>query len=866
MPIAFDRSICCDLNETISREWLVTNGLGGYAAGTVAGMLTRMQHGLLVVSPAEATEDAATPQLLLAKIDEEIVFDERTYYLGTNEYTDGMLSPSGFAHLETFRLEEGFPVFTYHLGGIDGIMLEKRIWMPHGYNTTYIQYRVLRSRIDADSDADRAGMRSFAFAQDDNKPGRKVVSGHGNRGTSPSFLAYPEASQRVLSLTLLPFSAHRPHHQPQYGNNDWHFQVQVHSSEPPAAIILSAAKDLSAVGAINRPLQLPRGVAGCSIRAWDGALPYSIFAVGHPDSQTTFIPTGVWYWHFLRRHEQAAGRSAIDDLYLPGVIRTKLWPGEDATLTIIATTEELSSLTFSSSWLNLSYKHSLDRQIEFASDFLQPQRYFGEGGETSHSINVLPLPTSSDETYADREGETFLRLLLQAADRFLIYRPLPHSEQGAFERLFFRSPESSPVILSDYYGLEDSTRDMLIALSGLTLVTRRYDEARHILRNLARYFQHGMLPDRFCLGAINRAPTEHNYGSVDTTLWYFYALDQYVQATNDYEFLDDLYQRLVESIDWYILGTYNGIQVDACDGLLRAAQPGKALTWMNASIDGVPVTPRQGKPVEVNALWYHALSLMHEWSQRQQRLDSNITSHTPSYYKELATRCKQSFHQRFLGRDQPRGRDKSGHGNSGASPYLYDVIDGPDGDDASMRPNQLLALSLRYPLLDKEYRQAVFDLVTQHLVTPYGLRTLAPQEAGYRGELKEDQQEQQQTLHQGSVWPWLIGPYIDAMLNIPPGYPPGAPLPWTKWQKGLAILEPFRKQFSTGLLGMIGGVYNGDSSTGYKPASALSVGEILRVYNLFVHQQVQRPVDLLPVNRLSTRLGTRDTSTQNKHE
>src|SRR5712692_9104885 len=187
MPIAFDRSICCDLNETISREWLVTNGLGGYAAGTVAGMLTRMQHGLLVASPAEATEDTATPQLLLAKIDEEIIFDERTYFLGTNEYTDGTMSPSGFAHLETFRLEEGFPVFTYHLGGIDGIMLEKRIWMPHGYNTTYIQYRVLRSRIDADTDADRAGgttyglpgrdrlemrpaPRSFAFAQDDNMP------------------------------------------------------------------------------------------------------------------------------------------------------------------------------------------------------------------------------------------------------------------------------------------------------------------------------------------------------------------------------------------------------------------------------------------------------------------------------------------------------------------------------------------------------------------------------------------------------------------------------------------------------------------------------------------------------------------------
>src|SRR5438132_10159574 len=139
MPITFDRSICCDLNETIGREWLVTNGLGGYAASTIAGVLTRLEQGLLVASSPEGKK----PQLLVAKMDEEIVFDERKYYLGTNEYRDGTLNPAGFGHLEAFRLEEGFPVFTYQLGGIDGIMLEKRIWMPHGFNTTYIQYRLL---------------------------------------------------------------------------------------------------------------------------------------------------------------------------------------------------------------------------------------------------------------------------------------------------------------------------------------------------------------------------------------------------------------------------------------------------------------------------------------------------------------------------------------------------------------------------------------------------------------------------------------------------------------------------------------------------------------------------------------------------
>jgi glycogen debranching enzyme len=406
--------------------------------------------------------------------------------------------------------------------------------------------------------------------------------------------------------------------------------------------------------------------------------------------------------------------------------------------------------------------------------------------------------------------------------------------------LFFHTEEHIPVILSDYFGLEDGTRDMLIALPGLTLVTQRYDEARRILRNLACYFKQGLLPDR--LPSRERPLEEHDYGSVDTTLWYFYTLDQYLRATHDYEFLDDLYQRLVESIDWYIRGTYNGIQVDARDGLLRANQPGKALTWMNASVYGVPVTPRQGKPVEVNALWYQALSLMHEWAQRQQTSHAS-TCHAPSYYEERAAHCKRSFHQRFW---YPAG----GH--------LYDVIDGPGGDETSFRPNQLLALSLHYPVLDKEYRQAIFASVTEQLVTPYGLRTLAPQEAEYQGQLKESQEEQQRALHQGSVWPWLIGPYIDAMLSTMPACTANESQQQgqqeTLWQNGLAVLEPFRKQFSIGLLGMIGGVYSGDvpQQVEYKVTSALSVGEILRVYNLFIQQEARQSINLLNSKRVSS--------------
>ena len=202
MSIAFDRSICCDLNETISREWLITNGIGGYAAGTVAGTLTRMQHGLLVASCNEAW-----PRLLLAKIDEEIVFDQRTYYLGMNEYRDGTMNPAGFVHLETFHLEEGFPVFTYRIGGIDGILLEKRIWMPPEVNTTYIQYRVLRT-----STPDGPVYRNSTWNRHDIST--RTSYGHG-------YYEHPDGDRRVLTLKLLPFAAHRPCNEPQYGNNEW---------------------------------------------------------------------------------------------------------------------------------------------------------------------------------------------------------------------------------------------------------------------------------------------------------------------------------------------------------------------------------------------------------------------------------------------------------------------------------------------------------------------------------------------------------------------------------------------------------------------------------------------------------------------
>jgi len=792
MTISFDRSVCCDLNQTISREWLVTNGLGGYAAGTVAGVLTRIQHGLLVAT----SPNAVTPQLLFAKIDEEISFDQRTYYLGTNEYRDGTLSPAGFVHLEAFRLEEGFPVFTYRLGGIEGIFLEKRIWMTQGHNTTYIQYRALSTTNTEQSGYRRSGITG-------------ALSPFGRHPASQALL---QETQCSLALTLLPLVANRSHNRLQRGSNSVHYHVQVHHTE-----------ESQLADARTATVHFPKGVAGCTIWPGDDVQSYHLLAVGHAESQVTFLPTGVWYRNFLHRQDRTTHDPATDDFYLPGVIRATLWPNDEAILTVIVSNEEISSLPIHRERLSRSYYECIDEQRQFTENLLHPQRYFGEAGEAAQALQLraLPLATTSDPYEG---GKEYLSLLLQASNHFLSQYRFSHTTQKAYSGSYmdaFASPERHTTLLANYYGMESAVRDILIALPGLLLITGKYEEALSILKRIARYFNGGVLPDR--LPAPDQQLTDSDYGSVDTTLWYFYALDYYLRITHHYEFLEEVIPDLRQCISRYVQGTHNGIRVDQTDGLLSAQKSGKAMTWMNAYIDGTPVTPRAGKPVEVNALWYHALSLMYEWSQH---LNHRSTSGpNGSYYQQLLTQCKHSFQQRFW--------YAAGH-------HLYDVVDGPEGDDTAIRPNQLFALSLGHPILDIEYGQQVFETVTQHLLTPYGLHTLSSRETQYRGRAGRTWREQQLAMHQGCVWPWLIGPYLDTVTRMwPQTLERQDPSLFREylWRKGLQLLEPFREHFQRRLLGTCEGILDGDEPN--EPlvrnqflASAISIGELLRSYNI----------------------------------
>jgi predicted glycogen debranching enzyme len=426
-------------------------------------------------------------------------------------------------------------------------------------------------------------------------------------------------------------------------------------------------------------------------------------------------------------------------------------------------------------------------------------------------------------------------MLHQAGDRFMVRHTLPYQEQPGEPDFLFHTVEHIPTITSGYYHLADTTRETLIALPGLAITTRRYSEAQRTLRSIARHFRQGLLPDR--LPTAQRPQLEdEDYSNVDTTLWYCYALDKYLSATHDYDLLDALYPRLADNLACYIQGTTHGIQMDARDGLLRTGTPERALTWMNAFSQGTPVTPRTGKAVEVNALWYHTLSLMQEWAQMLYHY--RRTNHIPQQYEELSKLCRRSFNARFWYQE---------------GSYLYDVVDGPAGHDALLRPNQLLAISLRHAVLDTPAQAAVLESITQHLVTPYGLRTLTPHAPGYQGTLPHQRSELPLALHQGSSCPWLVGPYVDALLKVGTRELAAENREISRaehvdlykeyiWRKGLQVLEPFCQHMQEQMLGSISRIYAGDAphTSSSQLASAISVGEILRTYKVLAHMGVQQ--------------------------
>ncbi|MBF0560893.1 MAG: glycogen debranching enzyme family protein [Alphaproteobacteria bacterium] len=375
----------------------------------------------------------------------------------------------------------------------------------------------------------------------------------------------------------------------------------------------------------------------------------------------------------------------------------------------------------------------------------------------------------------------WVRSLVLAADQFIVTRASPGDSAGK-------------TIIAGYPWFTDWGRDTMISLPGLTLATGRPEVARAILHTFARYVSEGMLPNRFPDAGVSP-----QYNTVDATLWYFTAIDAYHAATGDDDTLRRLFPVLEDIIAWHRRGTRHGIRLDPHDGLIHSGEDGVALTWMDVRIGDWAVTPRTGKAVEINALWHKALVVMAAFARR--------LGHPAGEYDAMAVAAAQGF-DRFW--------------NAGTG-YCYDVIDGPGGPDPALRPNQILAVSLSGTLLAPDRQAAVVAACARALLTPAGLRTLAPDAAGYHGQCVGGPFQRDSAYHQGTVWPWLLGPYIEAHWRVHRDKP-----------AALALLESFGGLLQVDCVGTLPEICDGDAP--FRPrgcfAQAWSVGEALRVWGL----------------------------------
>ncbi|TRU19414.1 MAG: glycogen debranching protein [Microcystis aeruginosa Ma_MB_S_20031200_S102] len=647
VKLRFGRDICNYLPVAEKCEWLVTNGIGGFAAGTVAGLLTRCYHGLLIAALAPPTQRT----LLVTKIDESLQYNQKIYHLASNRWLGATIEPQGYINIESFHLEGTIPVWTFICGDA---LLEKRIWMEQGENTTYTRYTYLR-------------------------------------GNSP------------LTLNLTAFVNYRDFH-----GNTQSFNWQM---------------DIS-------PLE-----KGVRVIAYNNAVPFYLLI-----SQGEVFPAHIWYYRFDLAVERYRGLIDRENHLHAASFSATLKVGES--VTIAASTRPDPSLDGQS---------SLESRHRYESSLINPQH------------------------------PEWIQQLTLAADQFIVSRPLRDQPDGK-------------TIIAGYPWFGDWGRDTMISLRGLTLTTGRPAIAREILLTFSRYLDRGLLPNLLPDGG--EMP---EYNAVDAILWYFEAIRSYFNQSQDFEFLRTIYPALTEVIAWFRRGTRYNIHLDD-DGLIYAGETGVQLTWMDAKVDDLVITPRIGKPVEINALWFNALKIMVQFAHN---LGMDATD-----YEKMRKMTLKGF-SRFW--DDSLG-------------YCYDVLDTDKGNDASLRPNQLFALSLSVEeLLNSPQKKAIVDICTVKLLTPRGLRSLDADHPDYRGVYSGDRVKRDSAYHQGTVWGWLLGAFIEAHLKV-----------YRDPILAESFLTPMIDHLRDSCIGNLSEIFDGNAP--FTPrgafAQAWTVAEVLRVWQV----------------------------------
>jgi glycogen debranching enzyme len=498
-------------------------------------------------------------------------------------------------------------------------------------------------------------------------------------------------------------------------------------------------------------------------------------------------------------------------------------------MTAYLETRPVPTASDSPAWIHVEHEAERERALDDEEDLFSPgmlELPIRRGSAVTIIAGTDPLPdgwSSADsllkarrferdtiDALGDGNHSAITRQLALAASQFRVVRvsqaptlPAPASGGGKESQLLPRKGGGEMVpheggqqselrtIIAGYPWFADWGRDTMIALRGLTLAAGHADQARQILKTFVSFLDQGMLPN-----ALHDPGEPTEFNTIDATLWLFQALHHYLDITADWEFVKAQLPALEEVIRWHVNGTRFGIHMDPADGLITATAPGYGLTWMDARDEDWVVTPRHGKPVEVAALWYNALRLMSDWTSR---------ANAPvARFAMMAERARRTAQARYWFE---------------AGGYLYDVIDGPEGSDASLRPNQLMALGLAYPLMDGERARRSLDRITEKLLTPFGLRTLSPDDPRYLHRFGGNHRSRDAAYQMGIVWPWLLGPYLDAHLRIH-----GDPSVVAR------VLAPFEAHLREAGLGSISEIFEAEPP--YRPAGAIaqawSVGELLR--------------------------------------
>lgn len=655
MTIEFGREICCEIGISDNREWLVTNGIGGFASGTIAGLLARRYHGLLVA----AFKPPLDRNLLVAKLDETAAYEGRSYPLSSNRWASGTVDPQGYFQIEKFYLDGTTPVWNFALADA---LLEKRIWMAHRANTTYVRYELKRAA-------------------------------------------------RILDISMKVYVNYRDYHSTTHADC-WKMNVEKNGN-------------------------------GVRVVAYDGAVPFYILT----DKANAEL-SNDWYYGFSLALEESRGLDHIEDHLHAATFTYTL--GEGDSFVIVASTEKSPALDGNKSL----------------------------GQRNTHEKEIIDRFRNKRAKYAKETTPELSRLAL-SADQFVVERPSLQDNYGKS-------------VIAGYHWFGDWGRDTMISLAGLTISTGRPEIARSILRTFAFYVNMGMLPNRF-----PDAGEKPEYNTVDATLWYFEAVHAYIENTNDIPLLRELYPVLENIIDWHNKGTRYNIKVDPEDGLLYAGEVGVQLTWMDAKVGDWVVTPRIGKPVEVNALWYNALHTMSEFAKLLKKPSNRYESAADAAFKGFS---------RFW-------NDSSG--------YCFDVIDGPGGNDPSLRPNQIFAVSLPESPLSSDKRKKVVEACTLRLLTSYGLRSLSPDHPGYKGHYGGDPGSRDGAYHQGTVWGWLLGHFALAHLKVF-----GDPV------KARSFLLPLIEQMRSHGVGSLSEIFDGDAPMNPKGciAQAWTVAELIRAW------------------------------------